>query len=102
MASLIELIRTSTPEERAAALAELVGAALARHGNTPVAVQDAADRTIGYLSATVNAAATLPLPEWTAEELAEIRRRAANPQDAISFDEFIRRLDAASSEVPAR
>ena len=102
MASLIEMIRTSTPEEQAAALAELVGAALARHGNTPVAVCDASDRTIGYLSSTVNAAATLPLPDWTEEELAEIRRRAANPQEAISFDDFIRRLDASSAEATKR
>ena len=102
MATLLEMIRTSSPEERAAVLAELVGAALARHGNTPVAVTDASDRTIGYLSSEVNAAATLPLPDWTEEEKAELRRRIANPQGGISVEEFIRRFEAASAEEKPR
>lgn len=102
MASLLEMIRKSSPEERAAALAELVGAALATTGGKPVAVCDAHSHAVGYLSSEVNAAATLPLPDWTEEELAEIRRRAANPQEAISFDEFIRRLDAATDAATRR
>ena len=102
MASLLELIRTSTPEERAAALAELAGAALSSAGGVPVAVCGPDTRTVAYLSSTVNAAATLPLPDWTEDELAEIRRRAANPQEAISFDEFILRLDATTAEGTPR
>jgi hypothetical protein len=102
MASLLELIRTSTPQERAAALAELVGAALAANGGQPVAVCDARSRTIGYLSSEVNAAATLPLPAWTEEEVAEIRRRLDNPRDGISVEEFIRRFEAASAEEKPR
>ncbi len=98
MPSLAELIRTSTPAERAAALAELVGVTLAASGGVPVAVCDARSQTIGYLSSTVNAAAILPLPEWTEDELAELRRRTDNPQEAIPFDEFIRRWDAVVAE----
>lgn len=102
MPSLLELIRTSSPEERAAALAELVGATLAANAGKPIAVCDAQAHTVGYLSSTLNAAATLPLPDWTEEELAELRRRAANPQEAIPVEEFIRRFDAATAEVPPR
>jgi hypothetical protein len=102
MASLIEMIRASTPEERAAVLAELVGATLAASAGKPVAVCDARSHTVGYLSSEVNAAATLPLPNWSEEELAELGRRAAKPHEAIPFDEFIRRLDAVTAEGPAR
>lgn len=98
MSQLLELIRTSTPEERSLALAELVGEALAHSGRSPVAVRDATARTVGYLTPEVNAAAVLPFPELTADEVAELRRRAANPHEAVSVDEFTRRLDAAAGE----
>jgi hypothetical protein len=101
MSQLLNLIRTSTPEERAAALAELVGQELGTAGSTPVAVR-AADRTVGYLTPTVNAAATLPLPEFTVAELEELRRRAANPHESIPVDEFIRRFDEAAGEGTPR
>ncbi len=96
MSQLLDLIRTSTPEERSHALAELVERALADSGNAPVAVQDAATRTVGYLAPEVNAAAVLPFPRLSAEEVTELRRRAANPQESIPVEEFIRRLDATA------
>jgi hypothetical protein len=102
MPSLVELIRASTPQEQAAALAELVGVTLARSGGVPVAVCDARSRTIGYLSTTVNAAATLPLPNWTEEELAELRRRIDNPRNGLSVEEFIRRFEAETAEEKLR
>ena len=96
MSQLLHLIRTCTPEERSLALAELVGQELAKSGNVPVAVQDGTSRTVGYLTTEVNAAAVLPFPKFTTDELAELRRRAANPQESVPVDEFIRRLDAAT------
>ena len=95
MSHLLHLLRTATPAERAEALAVLAGEALRGRGG-PVAVQDAAAHTVGYLTAELNAAATLPLPAFSEDELTELRRRAANPQEGIPVEEFIRRLDAAA------
>jgi hypothetical protein len=96
MPHLLDLIRTWTPEERSLALAELVGQELAKSGNVPVAVRDGAARTVGYLTTEVNAAAVLPFPTFSDAELTELRRRAANPQESLPVDEFIRRFDAAA------
>ena len=97
MSRLLELIRVSSPEERAEALAALASDTLATNRG-PVAIRDAAARTVGYLSADVNAAATLPFPDFTPEEVTDLRRRAANPQAGVSVEEFIRQFDAATAE----
>jgi hypothetical protein len=101
MSHLLHALRSATPTERAEALAVLVGDALqGRCG--PVAVQNAAAHTVGYLTPELSAAATLPLPAFTDEELAELRRRAANPQEGIPVEEFILRFDAATAEGKPR
>lgn len=95
MSHLIQALTTATPAERAEALALLVCEAL-RGRSEPVVVQDSSAQTVGYLTADLNAAAALPLPAFSVDELAELQRRAANPQEGIPVEEFIRRFDAAS------
>jgi hypothetical protein len=97
MSRLLELIRESSPAERAEALAVLVNDQLLANAG-PVAVRDAAARTVGYLTPEVNAAAVLPFPSFTDDEIAELRRRAANPHESIPVEEFIRRFDAVIGE----
>ena len=60
MSALLELIRTSTPTERAEALVELSRHARA-NADGPVAIVDEVGRTIGYLSAELNTAWTRPV-----------------------------------------
>ena len=60
MSALLELIRTSTPAERAEALLELCRCALA-NATGPVAIVDAHGKIVAYLSAEVNPACTLPI-----------------------------------------
>lgn len=100
MSRLLQMLTTATPAERAEALAVLAGDAL--RGGGPVAVQDTASHTVGYLTSEVSAAAALPLPAFSEEERAELRRRAANPQEGIPVEEFIRRFDAGAGEGTPR
>lgn len=101
MSTLLHTLNSATAAERAEALAFLVGDALRGRGG-PVAVQDATSHTVGYLTPELSAAATLPLPAFSEAELAELRRRAANPQEAIPVEEFIRRFDVATAEGTPR
>ena len=96
MSALLELIRTSTPAERAEALTELTRRALAG-ADGPVAILDEHRNAVGYLSAEVDATGVPPLPPFSEEELIELRRRAAHPEEAIPVEEFIRRMDAELS-----
>lgn len=101
MSALLELIRTSSPAERAEALVELSRRALSK-ADGPVAIVDEHDRTLGYLSAELNAACTLPIRKLTPERFAELRRRAEHPEESIPAEEFIRLLEADISAIQGR
>lgn len=101
VSQLLDLIRGSSPQERAEALAVLAREALAASGG-PVAVRDTDSQTVGYLASELNAAAVLPFPKLSDAEVAELRLRAANPHESIPVEEFIRRFDSASNEGKSR
>lgn len=101
MSALLELIRTSTPAERAEALAELSRHALA-NADGPVAIVDEHRKAVADLSAEVDAAAVFPFRKLTPEHLAELRRRAEHPEEAIPAEEFIRLLEAEMGKGKVR
>jgi len=101
MTALIDLVRAANPRERVALFAELSREALAG-ADGPVAVVDEQSRTVGYLTAEVNAASTLPTRTLSPEYLAELRRRAEHPEESVPADEFIRQIEADIAARPGR
>ncbi len=101
MSALLELIRTSSPAERAQALVELSRDALANAAG-PVAIVDEHRKAVAYLSSEADATAVFPFRKLTPEHLGELRRRADHPEEAIPAEEFIRLLEGEISKGTGR
>ena len=89
---LLNALRQSSPAEKEAAFAELAKEFLHAHGHGPLAICDTQQRTVGYLVDELDESA-LPFPKLTAEEEAELRRRAVTRGDTLGTEDFIAALD---------
>jgi hypothetical protein len=97
--TLLDALQHSSPEEKLQALTALATEVFAAHGGTPVALTDAANRTVGYLSREVSAADIEPL---SADDVAEIRRRMAAPGKLLTVDQFTAELEAGEGGTARR
>lgn len=89
---LLNALRQSSPEEKEAAFAELAKEFLHAHGRGPLAIRDGQQKTVGYIIDELDESA-LPFPKLTADEEAELRRRATTRGDALGTEDFIATLD---------
>jgi hypothetical protein len=94
--SLLIALRQSSPAEKEAAFAELAKEFLHAHGHGPLAIRDG-QQTVGYIIDELGGTA-LPFPKLTAEEEAELRRRAETRGDTLGTEDFIAALDGESRE----
>lgn len=90
--SLLNALRQSSPAEKEAAFAELAKEFLHAHGHGPLAIRDTEQKTVGYIIDELDETA-LPFPKLTAEEEAELRRRADTRGDTLGTEDFIAALD---------
>lgn len=88
---LLNALRQSSPEEREAAFAELAKEFLHAHGHGPVAIRDG-QTTVGYIIDELGDS-ELAFPKLSAEEEAELRRRAVTRGETLGTEDFIADLD---------
>jgi len=93
---LLNALRQSSPADKEAAFAELAKEFLHAHGHDPLAIRDG-EKTVGYFIDELDESA-LPFPKLTAEEEAELRRRAETRGDTLGTEDLIAALDRESRE----
>lgn len=94
--NLLDSVRTASPEERAAVLAELLSDELRGTGSRVIRAADPAGKGDVILLALRGYTPTASPPVTPdPEELTELKRRLATLDDAVSFHEFNALLDRA-------
>lgn len=89
---LLSALQASSPAEREAAFAELAKEFLHAHGHGPLAIRDGQHKTVAYIIDELDETA-LPFPKLTAEEEAELCRRAETRGETLGTEQFIAELD---------
>ncbi len=100
--SPVEYVRALPPEDREDILIDLIRAMIAYNGGTGlIPIETPEGESLGYYvpPAAADARAELYLPKLTPEEVAEYKRRIANPGKTLTSQEFLAELRAQAAAL---